>query len=185
MPLDSRSDVELVEAANRGEARAFETIYLRHRDWAFRLACRFTADHDLAADVVQEAFLYLFRKFGSSSDQRGLVLRAKLTTLLYPAIRNTALAARRKKSPLPLAENFDAPADHIPRTSDEDRAHLARLLARLNDGQREVLLMRAIDGMNTAEIAAALGIPEGTVKSRLHHALAALRQDHAAPDQFL
>ncbi|MCH8271334.1 MAG: hypothetical protein IH985_09030, partial [Planctomycetes bacterium] len=45
------------------------------------------------------------------------------------------------------------------------------------DGQREVLLMRIVDGMATAEIAAALGIPPGTVKSRLHHALKGLRAD--------
>ena len=57
-------------------------------------------------------------------------------------------------------------------------------MGRLPDGQREVLLMRVVDDMAVAEIALALGIPEGTVKSRLHHALAALRDDPGARESF-
>jgi RNA polymerase sigma-70 factor, ECF subfamily len=173
---DSRSEQELVDAANRGDAAAMEEIYRRHRDWALRLAWRFTGDQDLAMDAAQEAFIYLFRKIGDG----GLQLRAKLTTLLYPAIRNSALAARRKKRPGPLDEGLE-PSVLLPvAPGDAERAERSRLLwavlSRLSDTHREVLLMKIVDGMEHAEIALALGVPEGTVKSRLHHALAALRE---------
>ena len=52
---------------------------------------------------------------------------------------------------------------------------LAAAVSKLPDGQREVLLMRVVDEMSVTEIALALGVPEGTVKSRLHHAVGALR----------
>lgn len=197
---DTRTDDQLVAAANRGDERAMEEIYVRHRDWALRLAWRFTRDHDLAMDAVQEAFMYLFRKCGRGPGG-GLVLTAKLTTLLYPAIKNSALAARRKMNPRSLAmgageqgghaSEFDIPAPSSPpagsAAGEEQRAELSRLLSTLSDAHREVLLMKVVDGMEHREIALALGIPEGTVKSRLHHALAALRQGagESAHERFL
>jgi DNA-directed RNA polymerase specialized sigma24 family protein len=62
-PLDSRSDIELVAAVNRGDENAFEALYLRHRDWVVALAHRFTGDSELALDVLQETFLYFLKKF--------------------------------------------------------------------------------------------------------------------------
>lgn len=182
---DPRSDLELVEAANHGDAQAMEQIYLRHRDWSLRLAWRFTRDHELAMDVVQEAFMYLFKKIGSGGDAGGgLILTARLTTLLYPAIKNTALAARRKRHPLAMAmsrkDSGEPEIAAMPAFSlenDERTRELASLLGQLSDAHREVLLMKVVDGMEYTEIAAALSIPEGTVKSRLHHALATLRRE--------
>jgi RNA polymerase sigma-70 factor, ECF subfamily len=163
---DARTDEQLIADGNRGDASALAAIYLRYRDWAFSLALRFTGDHEAAADVTQEAFVYLFSKFP------GLVMRAKITTLLYPAVKNTALAMKRKKKPQSAGETIDtrtAPAA----PADPESARLVKAVAALPDGQREVLLMRAVEEMSVAEIAAALGIPEGTVKSRLHHAVRA------------
>jgi RNA polymerase sigma-70 factor, ECF subfamily len=156
---DPRSDEALVAAANAGEAAAFEAVYHRYREWAASLAFRFCGDRDLAQDVVQETFAYLFGKFP------GFQLRgsARLTAILYPAIRNTALAQRRKRRP-------DAATDAVhdfpdPRLSgDVEKATLAVAVGRLPEGQREVLLMRGVDEMAVAEIALALGIPGGTVK---------------------
>jgi RNA polymerase sigma-70 factor, ECF subfamily len=166
---DPRTDQELVADANRGDESAMAAIYLRYRDWTVALASRFTGDHELAADVTQEAFAYLFSKFP------GLVMRAKLTTLLYPAVKNTALAMKRKKKPESAGDAIEAHvAPGAPRETPDGRA-LAAAVGRLPDGQREVVLMRVVDEMAVAEIAAALGIPEGTVKSRLHHAIRALQ----------
>src|SRR4051812_37455835 len=90
-PADPRTDQELVEAGNRGDETALAALYLRHREWAAALALRFTGNRDEALDVMQEAFVYLFGKFP------GLVLRARVTTLLYPAVKNIALARKRKR----------------------------------------------------------------------------------------
>jgi RNA polymerase sigma factor (sigma-70 family) len=89
---DPRTDAELVADANAGDAAAFEAIYLCHRDWVLRVACRFTHDQSEALDVLQETFLLLLRKFP------GFELTSRMTTFLYPVIRHTALAPRRKSS---------------------------------------------------------------------------------------
>ncbi len=59
---DLRTDLELVAAMNKGDSLAFEVLYYRYRDWAVNLAYRFTADRDLALDVMQETFLYFVKK---------------------------------------------------------------------------------------------------------------------------
>ena len=69
--------------------------------------------------------------------------------------------------------------------SENSRSELASVLAALGKNQREILLMRFVDGMSLQEIADALNIPLGTVKSRLHHALKALRKDRRTRDYFL
>ena len=172
---DSRSDEPLVAAANAGDAAAFEALYERHRDWVLRLACRFTQDHAEALDVLQDTFTYLLRKFP------GFTLTARLTTFLYPVVKNVALARRRKRRPHSVAPEelaaatLTAPPDPLPGAA--DLSELAGVLATLPEGQREVLLMRFVDDLALAEIAVALEIPVGTVKSRLHNALATLRAD--------
>lgn len=169
---DPRSDLELVADANRGDESAMAALYMRHRDWVVRLATRFTGQHADAMDVLQETFAYLFRKFP------GFQLTASMTTFLYPVVRNLALAVRRKRRGQPLtSEVADSLAAAAPDAAGDLRAELASVVASLPEGQAEVLLMRFVDGMSLAEIAAALSLPLGTVKSRLHHALAALRDD--------
>src|SRR5882672_3022782 len=88
--LEARSDLDLIAAINSGDAAAFETLYLRYRDWVVSLAHRFTGDSDAALDVMQETFLYFLKKFP------GFRLTANMKTFLYPAVRNLSIAARRK-----------------------------------------------------------------------------------------
>jgi RNA polymerase sigma-70 factor (ECF subfamily) len=176
---DPRTDEQLVADGNRGDASALEALYLRHRDWVFSLALRFTRDRDEALDVMQEAFLYLFRKFP------GLRLRAKITTLLYPAVKNIALARRRKRREGELGDADPADGDRdLGAEVDALSGDLAAAVDSLPEGQREVVLMRVVDEMSVADIAVALSIPEGTVKSRMHHAIAALRADPRARRHF-
>ena len=68
--------------------------------------------------------------------------------------------------------------------TNSSRSELAAVLAILPEEQREVLLMRFVDDMSLQEIAAALSIPIGTIKSRIYHALQKLRGDHRAKDYF-
>ena len=164
---DARSDEELVRAAGRGDAAAFEALYRRHRGFVLGLARRF-AGPGLAADVAQEVFLYLVARLP------GLRFEGRLATFLYPVVKHVAAGARRREQrPGPdraVPEGLAAPAPAAP--EDED---LAAALASLPEGQREVVLLRFADGFSLEEIAASLAIPLGTVKSRLHHALEGLR----------
>jgi RNA polymerase sigma-70 factor, ECF subfamily len=170
---DSRSDFQLVAAFNRGDWAAFDLLYHRHRDWTFRLAWRFAGNETDAHDVVQEVFVYLAQKL-----RTGLDLRAGLTTLLYPAVKHSALALKRKRARWrPMNDDLDRPAPPPQAPPGTARSELAAALAALSDAHREVLLMRFVDDMSLQEIGLALAIPLGTVKSRLHHALAELRED--------
>ncbi len=165
---DPRSDQDLVAQANAGRAEAFEALYERHRDWVLRLAVRMTGDREQALDVLQETFLYLLKKFP------GFELRARIRTFLYPAVRNLSIAARKR------AGRFVQESDvlHMQAAAPEESApELAEALAVLAEPQREVLLMRYVDGLSVEETAQAAGIPLGTVKSRIHNALKTLRED--------
>ena len=170
---DSRRDQELIAAINDGDSSAFELLYYRHRDWVVSLAYRFTGDRELAFDVLQETFLYFVRKFP------GFRLTAQLRTFLYPAVRNLSIAARRKAERFQSDENEAGAIEEMaaaePLASPDES--LAAALEVLSDDHREVLLLRFVDGLSLAEIAEALSIPLGTVKSRLHNALASLRDD--------
>ncbi|MFM7055678.1 MAG: RNA polymerase sigma factor [Planctomycetota bacterium] len=173
-PIDTRSDQQLVEAINGGELQAFDVLYFRHRDWTLRLALRFTGHQDDALDVLQETFAYLSRKFP------GFVLTAALTTFLYPAVRNFSLAVRRRRQRatgndelLPL---IPAPTDSAVSSSEQEREDWRSRFASLSEEHQEVLLMRFVDGLTLSEIAAALELPSGTVKSRLHYAIQHARQ---------
>jgi len=174
---DPRSDRELVRAASQGDRSAFEAIYFRHRDWVVRLAGRLTGDRDDALDVPQETFAYLWRKLPD------LELRARLTTFLYPAVKNLSIAAARKRRRYVTGDDLPEPPVEAPAPG-SSRAELAAVVGVLPEGQRDVLLMRFVDSMSLDEIAAALAIPLGTVKSRLHNALAALREDQRTRDYF-
>jgi len=178
---DARSDEELIAVANEGGQPgqlAFEALYHRHRDWVYGLALRFTHQHDLAMDVTQEVFLYFLRKFP------GFSLTAMLTTFFYPAVRNLAMTHRGKAQRFAGNDEALASVPDAAQESSDNRSELSELLESLSEGHREVVLLRFVDGLSMQEIAVAMDLPVGTVKSRLHHALASLREDPRAKQFF-
>jgi RNA polymerase sigma-70 factor (ECF subfamily) len=172
-----QTDQQLLDAIRRGDAEAFETLYHRYGDWVHRLALRFTRDQDEALDVLQETFAYLLKR---TRGPRRLRLSAKLSTFLYPAVRNISISMGRGRRRLvvgPVPERT-APPPPVQRTD------LAAVLERIPEPQREVLMMRFVHDMALDEIARALSVPLGTVKSRLHHALKNLREDERTERYF-
>lgn len=172
------SDSELVEICNSGPradaTEAFDSLYRRHRDYVTRVALRFCSDRDIAADVLQETFIYLLRKFPPSGE--GLVLTARLRTLLYPVARNLTLTAFRQERRREQDRVLDPDQLPDPRTVDPQYENLAKVMQGLSARHREVVLLRFVDGMRLNEMAEALDVPAGTVKSRLHFAVGALRR---------
>ena len=174
------SDQELIELVNEGEADAFEILYRRYRDWVYHLAWRFTGSRQDALDVLQESFTYLLGKIP------GFSLTASMTTFLYPVVRHISLTVRSKNRRFTSDEEMLSEiAAPVLKESHSSRSELATVLAVLPGEQREVLLMRFVDDMSMQEIAGALNIPLGTVKSRLHHALQRLRDDRRTKEYFL
>jgi RNA polymerase sigma-70 factor, ECF subfamily len=155
-------EARLVARANRGDAEALAALYRAHRDWVAALAYRFTGSAEDARDVAQEAFLYLFGRLP-------LTLTVSLRGFLYPVVKHQAISTlRRRKPQAPLAEDLEWHG--APQEGD-----FARLLAELPPEQREVVRLRFGLDFALEEIADALAVPLGTVKSRLHNALKLLR----------
>jgi RNA polymerase sigma-70 factor, ECF subfamily len=181
--FDKLDDAELIAICNDGDAteatQAFNTLYVRHKDYVVRVASRYVRSRELALDVLQETFLYLLGRFPPGGP--GFELTAKMTTFLYPVAKNFAITQQRKAARFEASQDPDELAALAPPPSDD----LGRLLDGLPDERREVLLLRFVDGLSLAEIAEVLGIPLGTVKSRLHLAIRSLKKSKTISDLYL
>lgn len=175
---DYRTDEQLFSAINRGDLSAFETLYERHRDFAYRVAWRFTANEADALDILQSVFQHLLQK------APGLVLTASINTYLYTIVRSLAVSRLRERDRASGLADFEAALTAPPPAAPAGLGDLAVVLRSLPEPHREVVLMRFVDDLSLGEIAAALEIPVGTVKSRLHHALAAMRADERTRRYF-
>jgi len=180
---DQRSDAELVSQCNTGNREeailAFETLYARHKDYVLRVAYRYLRDADLALDVLQETFTYVLRKFPPPGD--GLVLTAQLRTLLYTVAKSHSISCLRKNSRIESSVEFDPDAIAAPQREDRE---VGELMAGLSPKQREIINLRFVDDLALGDIAETLGIPVGTVKSRLHGAIRELRNSPFAREFF-
>jgi RNA polymerase sigma-70 factor (ECF subfamily) len=163
------SERSLIQQANAGDAAALSALYLLHRDWVVGLAFRMIGSREDALDVLQETFLWFFQRLPIEPG-------ASLRSFLYPAVKHRCIdLARRRAKVVPLHGEIELPWD-----GGLDDGDFQRLVARLSVEQREVVTLRFAAGMQLDEIAAALAIPVGTVKSRLHHALEKLTPEVSA-----
>ncbi len=172
--LQQASDEKLVELCNHGDAAsaesAFNVLYERHKQFVLKTARSIVHDDGLALDALQETFVYLLRQFPPTGE--GLTLTARLTTYLYPIARNTAISQWRKAAR--LAGSVDA--DELPAMQEQSGSDVEAALRELTFERREIVTMRFLRDMSLKDIAAALDIPLGTAKSRLHAAVEQLRK---------
>ena len=176
---DPRSDAQLVDAADTGDLQAFAALYNRHRRWVVDLAFRFTNDPEQSLDVLQQTFEYFLRKFP------GFQLQSNMRTFLYPVVRHIAISMQRQARRMTYLRDLPptAAASTNPDAA-EVREQLAAIVNNLPPGQREVVFLRYVDCLSLQGIATVMNIPLGTVKSRLHHALTALRADEITKKYF-
>jgi RNA polymerase sigma-70 factor (ECF subfamily) len=176
------SDSELIVRAAEGDATAFQTLVERHRAMVYRVAYQFAGNHHDAEDIAQDVFIKIYRSLDRFRQD------AQLTSWIYRIVMNACIDHRRKNAPAALASLgdedgqrlLDAAADG---PGPEQRAYagelgdvLAAEIGRLPHGQRLVFVMRHHEGLKLGEIAAALGLAEGTVKRQLHAAVHRLRR---------
>lgn len=181
---DSRSDAELVAAAQAGDPRAAEALFARYEAPVYRVALRMCRDPEDAKEVLQETLLAAARTLG---EFRG---DAAVGTWLHAIARSFAIKLRRKRGRTPSAAGEDeAEVASLPdpaalpdeRAADHEvGAALQRAIAALTPPYRDVLVLRDVEGLTAPEVAAALGIGVDAVKSRLHRARVAVR-DELAP----
>src|SRR5437867_896613 len=166
------SERDYVIAAQKGSDAAFAELVRLHQRRAYAVARAIVLSHEDAEDAVQDAFLHAYRALDRfRSDQ-------PFGAWLNRIVANAALdLVRRRKVrdadelPETVALPFRDPGE-----ADELRRRLAEALTRLTDRQRAVIVLHAVEGYTHGEIGSMLGIPEGTARSDLHHARAALRR---------
>jgi RNA polymerase sigma factor (sigma-70 family) len=157
-----------------GDARAFETLYARHRGGLFRFVLRAVKDRGVAEELFQEVWVRVIEA------RERYAPRARFITWLYTIAHNLLVDHWRKKGlSLVALDGDDVPSESAnPARQAEAREALARLVHALESlpaAQREAFLLHEEGGLSVAEIAAATGTGEEAAKSRLRYAMAKLK----------
>lgn len=177
------SEVEIVAAAREGDHEAFRLLVERHQGRVYGLALRILRNSEAARDASQDAFLKAYRNIHRFEG------RSAFGTWMYRLTYNHCLDLKRRErgriqvdlddgpwveqAALESAEERGmsmpvSPEEAITRA--ELRGQIAEAIDQLPEESRQTLLLREVDGLAYAEIAEVMGIPKGTVMSRLHHA---------------
>ncbi len=162
----------LVVAAQKGDQGAFGALVRLHQRRAYAVARAIVGTHEDAEDAVQDGFLHAYRALDRFLPDQAF------GAWLHRIVANAALDLMRRRKvraaeelPETVAAPFRDPgeADHL-------RGRLTAALGLLSERQRAVIVLHDVEGFKHAEIGSMLGIPEGTARSDLHHARAALRR---------
>ncbi len=177
--LNRLADEDLMELAHRGDSRAFAVIFDRHGDTAYSLAYRMCGSRARAEDIVQDAFLSLWRGGTRYDGARGSV-RSWILSMVHnraiDAFRREATRGSRQIDDEGLAERL--PSGDLTETEVERRDDAGRVrgaLRDLPDDQRKVIELSYFGGFTHQEIAQMLSLPPGTVKGRMRLGLSKLR----------
>ena len=184
IPRARADEQDLVRAAKRGDLAAFNQLVLMYQGQAYNVAYRLLGDPDAAADATQDAFIKAFRRL---HQHRGGSFRSWLLRI----VTNTCLDMLRKQKRRPTQplepQSDEEEPDRLPRwqsNAESPEEVLLRKeihwavqegLSHLSPEHRTVVVLSDIEGLSYEEIAQVLGIPVGTVKSRLSRARARLR----------
>jgi RNA polymerase sigma-70 factor (ECF subfamily) len=168
--LPREDDAELAARASRGDRRALETLLDRHASGVHAICARILANREDALDATQEALIAVARGIGHFDG------RSRFSTWLYRVTTNAALDEARRRARRPV------PADVLPERSGDagidtevaDRLDLDAALRELTPEFRAALVLRDLADLDYAQIGEILGIPPGTVRSRIARGRAAL-----------
>jgi RNA polymerase sigma-70 factor, ECF subfamily len=177
--LRELADEGLMELVRDGDARAFELVFERHSGVAFSLAYRMCGSRSRAEDVVQEAFLSLWRS-GARYDRA----RGSVRSWILRVVHNSAVDAfRRDTAKESRNVHDDSLAEQLPATEltdveverRDDAARVRGAMKTLPDDQRQVIELAYFGSFTHVEIAEMLALPAGTVKGRMRLGLTKLR----------
>lgn len=181
----THSDVFLIERCQQGDYQAFDILMERHHARAYQYALKLTKHAEEARDVVSEGFIRVFRAI------RQFRSNSAFTTWLYRILRNCFLDMRKRKS-LRIVASLDAvketddgevqlqvvdrnPTPHEQAEKSDHSWRVRMAIAQLTPIQRDMIILYHAEQMSYEEIAMALDLPVGTVKSRLNRARVALK----------
>ncbi len=184
LAAESDPDQELLALAARGDRAAFTKLVERHQRMVYSIALSVLRDADLAWDAAQETFLKLHARLASFRGD------APLRTFLSRIALHVAVDQRRRTVRSPEQPVDGSALSHLPdphRLADDEverqelRRQLSQAFGSLQEAQRTALVLREVEGQSYAQIARAMGVPVGTVMSRLFYARRALRALLAGP----
>jgi RNA polymerase sigma factor (sigma-70 family) len=169
------ADRSMVERIAAGDRDAMTELYENYQRRLFRYLSQLTADRGLAEEILQDTLMAVWRNAASFE------ARSSVRTWLFGVTRRQAHNALRRRGQPPL--NGDAlesvldatPGPEVHALAAEDSKRLAGAMRKLSPLHREVLALVLVEGFAYSEVATMLGVPEGTVKSRLSNARVALR----------
>lgn len=163
----SPMDEGLLRAARQGDESAFHALVDRHAGRLFRLAVSLVGNEADAEDVLQETLMGAFERM-HGFEGRSTVKTWLTRILVRQAARFHRRRGRRKEQML-APNGFEARVPSASQAADR-RLDVREALGRLSREHREVVVLREFDGMSYAEMADTLGVPQGTVESRLYRA---------------
>jgi RNA polymerase sigma-70 factor (ECF subfamily) len=163
-------DVQLVAAAARGDREALAELYDRHAGPMLALGVRILGDRGEAEEMLHDVFLEAWKRAGDYDPSRGSVRAWLMLRMRSRTLDRVRSAARSRTVATDVERTEPAKVGDL---ADAQRVHGA--LAELPEEQRRVVELGYFGGLSCSEMAESLGIPIGTVKSRLHAALKKLR----------
>ena len=184
-PIDVRTttdevdDADLLRSMQAGDQRAVAVLYDRYGGNAYGLAFRITKDGTLAEDVVQDAFLSVWKQAGRFDPNRGHVKSWLLTIVHHKAIDAVRRRTTRNERTLPegpeeFIATYGRPYEEAAAAMDADAVRAA--VRKVPEDQRKTIEMAYFEGLTHVEIAERMQVPPGTVKSRLRIGLAKMRE---------
>jgi RNA polymerase sigma-70 factor (ECF subfamily) len=179
MSLTNLADEDLMQLVRRGDADAFRVVYRRHATAAFSLAYRMMGTRNAAEDVVQEAFLSLWRSGARYDRTRGSV-RTWVLGIVHnraiDALRRLTVQDRQRAGDEGLEERFEAPErTDVEAARREEAREVRAALGTLPPEQSRVIELAYFGGFSHSEIASMLQTPIGTVKGRMRLGLEKMR----------
>jgi len=174
----SSSQAELVRAAKRGDDHAFFELFSMHKSQLYRMAWTYLHQEQDALEAVQETVCRAFVNLKKLRDDRYFttwLVRILLNVCMDELKRRGRLSPSSEERLRGLPEDMGMYKTDQPGISLEDRLELEQAVQRLNEPEKQVILLKYFEDMTITDISNVLECPPGTIKTRLHRALAQLR----------
>jgi len=174
--LEKEREKRLVEDACKGDLDAFEEVVRAYMEWAYTLAYRLSGEHFLAEEISQEAFIALYQSIGRFRQES--TLKTYITRIILNLWRQHLRKRYREKRFTEVLQGKMKGGNNLMDKVENDdlKARIDCAIATLPPKQKEIFILKHLEGLKISEVAEIVGCREGTVKAHLFKALMNLRK---------